>query len=249
MAHRIHSRRSLLLLSFLFGVSAASSGSLFGDFDYSNATYWEERYRKSGPGVFEWYGLKWPILKAAVGEHLRPESRLLHLGTGSSALPEDMHRDGYRQQVGVDISTVVVDRMREKLGHLEPGLTFQVEDALNLTFQDASFDVVLEKGTLEAVGSDRDCSLADEGCEMVAAERALLIEAFRILRPGGLLLSVADELLPFSWLRSAGLERLEHVKIGEKDGLPMPKMVYLCFKGGVSDLGAGGEAAAARPEL
>merc|ERR1711920_972738 len=95
--------------------------------------------------------------------------------------------------------------MQGRLGHLAPGLEFVVGDALRMNFSSSSFDVVMEKGTLEALGSDRTCLLVDPGCEMLAVEKKVLLEAFRVLRPGGILISVADDIKPFDELWKQGL--------------------------------------------
>jgi len=233
------SRRWPLLLGLL-ATAWAYSDLLMDSFDYSNAAYWEQRYTKQANQAFEWYGLKWPLLKPALGTLVQKGHRILHMGTGNSPVPEEMHRDGYLQQVAVDISGAVISQMASRLGHLAPSLEFQVEDALNTSFGDASFDVVLEKGTMEAVGADRNCALFDEGCEMVPPEKALALEALRLLRPGGLFVSVADEFKAFPELWAQGLERVEKVEISEKDGIPVPKQVFLLFKASAPAEGSDG---------
>lgn len=199
-------------------------------FDYSNPDYWEKRYKKQVGKSFEWYGVKWQILKRILEPHLQREHHILHVGTGNSELPEEMHSDGYLHQVGADVSKNVISQMSSKHQRLAPALSFQVDDALRSNFADGSFDVIIEKGTMEAVGSDRDCVLADEGCQMLVPEKMLLLEAFRLLRPGGILISVADELQSFPELDAKGLLRIERVNLTEKDGLPVPKVIFLCFK-------------------
>lgn len=125
--------------------------------------------------------------------------------------------------------------MGAKLGHLAPGLEFRVEDALRTSFEAETFDAVLEKGTLEALSADRDCTLFDKGCEMLPSEKGVVLEAFRLLRPGGIFVSIADELVEFKELRGHGLEKIEEVKLTEKDhGIPVPKKLFLCFKSKMS---------------
>merc|ERR1719145_264619 len=141
-----------------------------------------------------------------------------------------MYRDGFRSQVAVDISSTVITQMQEKLGHLAPDLEFAVADAMKTGYPDASFDVVLEKGTMEAVGAERDCPLADESCEMVPLEKAVALEAMRLVKPGGIFVSIADEIKPFKEMHAAGLARVEVAPLGEKDGIPVPKNVFLCLR-------------------
>lgn len=201
-------------------------------FDYANPSYWDERYGKQRGGKYEWYAVTWSILNETLRPFVKRESRILHLGTGNSELPRQMHEDGYHNQLAVDISGVVIDEMRERHKQLAPGLTFGVEDALNMSVSDASFDVVIEKGTLDAVGSIRDCSLSgahpDPGCELSPPEKALMLEVFRVLRPGGLFVAIADDFAVFPELTELG--RVEKVRKGERDGLPINKTIHLAFK-------------------
>jgi len=203
-------------------------------FDYSNPDYWDQRYKKQ-TGTFEWYALKWNILNETLSPHVFREHRILHLGTGNSALPQQMHDDGYHNQLAVDISATVISQMKEKYVHLAPRLEFSVEDCLKTSFPDASFDVIIEKGTLEALSADRNCGLDMEGCTMLPVEKQLFLEGFRILKPGGLFVSIADEVEDFPELRAQGLVKLETVKIREDQGIPVPKVLFKLFKGNLAD--------------
>lgn len=221
------------LLCLLLG-SHSRCVDMSDSFDYSSPTYWDKRYAKQ-EGTFEWYGVKWPVLEKILQPYVQPESRLLHIGTGNSKLPEDMYHAGFHNQVAADISETVITKMTAKLGHLAPGLEFRVEDALRSSFEAESFDAVFEKGTLEALAADRDCGLFEPGCQMLAGEKGCVLEAFRVLRPGGIFVSVTDELERFKELESAGLERMETIALTEKEhGIPIPKTLYLCFKSKVS---------------
>ena len=46
--------------------------------------------------------------------HLKPTDRILVLGCGNSALSMDLYRDGFKDVTSVDLSPVVVDRMRQQ---------------------------------------------------------------------------------------------------------------------------------------
>merc|ERR1712224_923903 len=107
-------------------------------------------------------------------------------------------------------------QMKTKHGSLAPSLEFQVEDATRTSFAAESFDAVLEKGTLEALAADRDCSLHERGCEMQLQEKNVVLEAFRVLRPGGIFVSITDELAKFKELEKKGLDRIEVIKLTEK---------------------------------
>ena len=79
--------------------------------------------------------------------HLRPSDRILILGCGNSALAFDLCRDGMRNITSLDISPVVINRMRAAAASLGwPHLVWTVGDMLSLPYPDGAFDVVIEKG-------------------------------------------------------------------------------------------------------
>lgn len=93
---------------------------------------------------------------------------VLEVGCGTGVLTRALAGlPGVGGVVGVDLAESLVARARE----LAPGLRFERADARSLPFADASFDVVVFDSTLSHVPEP---------------ERALA-EAFRVLRPGGLL--------------------------------------------------------------
>ncbi|XP_062311898.1 LOW QUALITY PROTEIN: EEF1A lysine methyltransferase 4-like, partial [Osmerus eperlanus] len=69
---------------------------------------------------------------------------------GNSAMSVDMHRAGYHSICNIDYSSVAIDTMSTR--HADcPGMSWLHMDARQLSFPDGSFDVVLEKGTLDAM--------------------------------------------------------------------------------------------------
>lgn len=61
-----------------------------------------------------------------------------------------MYNDGFKQIVNTDFSPTVIDKMAEKYRAL-PEMTWQVMDITNMIYEAALFDVILEKGTLDAL--------------------------------------------------------------------------------------------------
>lgn len=53
--------------------------------------------------------------------------------------------------MNIDVSNVVIKQMQR---HAKPGLEYILMDALNMTFKDSEFSVVLDKGTLDALMPD-----------------------------------------------------------------------------------------------
>lgn len=71
-------------------------------------------------------------------------------GCGNSALSYDMYQAGYTSITNVDYSSICVESMAER--HKDCAqLSWLCMDARRLAFPDGVFDVVLEKGTLDAM--------------------------------------------------------------------------------------------------
>jgi len=206
-------------------VSAIPADELGG---YADEAYWDKRYADA-PRKHEWYSLDWRILNSTLGPRISASARVLHVGIGNSDLASQMYDAGFRSQVACDISSEVVRQMRERYVALAPHLEFAAEDATNLSFPDESFDLVLEKATLQALGSERQCGLGEEGCRPSPAEDALITEAFRVLKPGGLFASVSDEILIPKALH-ANISSGEQVPLGKELGVVIPKNLFLAWK-------------------
>lgn len=59
-----------------------------------------------------------------------------------------MHHEGYSRQTSVDFSAVVIEAMETKYAEL--GTSWRVMDVRDLHLEDASVDVAIDKGTLDA---------------------------------------------------------------------------------------------------
>ncbi|KAL6620195.1 hypothetical protein ACP70R_035334 [Stipagrostis hirtigluma subsp. patula] len=159
--------------------------------DYGAAAYWDARYSSSSgspaPGggggggeFFDWYQT-YPALRPLLRACLPASSRFLMLGCGNSLLSEDMAKDGYQDIVNIDISSVVIEQMREKHADV-PQLTYMQMDVRDMSvFGDESFDCVLDKGTLDAMMCADD---APHGASKMLAEVA------RLLQPRGIYLLI-----------------------------------------------------------
>jgi len=150
---------------------------------FADKEYWEERYKNTKREHFDWYGT-WAssssvTIKPHVVSHFPSNvSTILNIGCGNSRMPQELADDGYPEVISIDISDVAVEKMATKFAHI-PGLKFLQMDATKMTFQDNSFDVVFDKGTLDA--------LYTGSAEMV---KNVIPEVYRVLRPGGIFVSV-----------------------------------------------------------
>lgn len=75
---------------------------------------------------------------------------LVCVGCGNSSLSEDMYRDGFHNITNVDYSTVVVENMKNRSEEAR-SMQWLVMDIKDLKFESGSFDIVIEKATLDAL--------------------------------------------------------------------------------------------------
>ncbi len=98
----------------------------------------------------------------------------------SQSLPSDLHALGYTNQLSVDFSQVVIDAMSTKYAHLNQ--EWQVMDIRDIQLPDASVDVAIDKGTLDAMIHG---SLWDPPAEVLENIGKYVDEVARVLRSGG----------------------------------------------------------------
>ncbi|XP_077188691.1 eEF1A lysine and N-terminal methyltransferase [Paroedura picta] len=151
--------------------------------DFGSAGYWERFFRERGERAFEWYG-EWEELRGPLERYLRRRDSILVVGCGNSEMSEQLYDDGYQSIVNVDISERAIKQMGERSAALRPTMTYLVMDVLQMDFPDGCFQVVLDKGTLDAL-------LTDSEEPTVARAERMFDEISRVLQFGGRYLCVS----------------------------------------------------------
>jgi SAM-dependent methyltransferase len=135
---------------------------------YGDAPYWEARYAAE-PTPFDWY-VEYERLAPLLHRYVRRDAAVLHVGAGLSRLQEGMATaGGYADVLNVDISEVAVAAMAARHAALAPALSYAVADVRAMPeLADASFDAVVDKGTLDALvcgtSAARDAARALQEC-------------------------------------------------------------------------------------
>lgn len=135
---------------------------------YGAAAFWDQRYEHE-TATFDWLQ-SWDSIKPVLQPHLRAGARILMLGCGNSPMSEQMHAEGFTNITNVDISPHAIRLMKGRAeakdltcmynppqrsnvltSTVSHGVCYlrasdQVMDVTKLTFPDASFDLVIDKG-------------------------------------------------------------------------------------------------------
>lgn len=173
--------------------------------------YWEDRYVNDPPRedeeTFDWladYAKVGPVLEEWIGSC--KEGRTLITGCGNSKLTECMARDGkWKNLFSIDCSQTVIRVMEERTRkNLAPEvaeqIAWEVQDIREMTYPGESFDVIVDKATVDALLADKSEQDEDGVCPDVAKT---LNEFVRVLKPKGYFIWIS-----FGRPKSALLTRL-----------------------------------------
>ncbi|KIM44617.1 hypothetical protein M413DRAFT_442578 [Hebeloma cylindrosporum] len=152
---------------------------------YGSREYWDQRYSEEGNDEsFDWFKSY-----ADLADHLHgliPEksSRILMLGCGNSKLSEDMWEDGYRNIVNIDYSGILIEQMQKRHSQCRPEMEWREMDVRDLAFEDESFDVAIDKGTMDAMMTTKG-DVWDPPHQVIHDCNKEVDETLRVLRKGG----------------------------------------------------------------
>lgn len=193
--------------------------------DFTSKENWDKFFTLRGAGdSFEWYTewrfLRDPLLSqlssvpsaAAASSDATRGIRILVPGCGNSRVSELLYDAGFQQITNIDFSKIVVSDMLRRNVRSRPEMRWQVMDMTDMQFADESFDVVFDKGGLDALMEP------EVGSELGSK---YLKEVKRILKSGGkyLCLTLAEShvirllfnLFRFGWKTSIHAVPKEHV--------------------------------------
>ena len=188
--------------------------------EFGEDNYWENRYKEKNE-EYEWYQ-PWSAIRNYVLPLLNQcESKdILNLGCGNSPMSIEMLKEGFNRITNIDISLSVIKQMKERYKS-EPKAEWISMDCTKLEFLQNSFDAIIEKGTIDALSCKND--KGNSVCK-------LLKESFRVLRDGGVFLSISfgKPSLRLNYFREANLgwKVLDPIEIPK---IMIPNQYYYLF--------------------
>ncbi|KAL5715104.1 hypothetical protein ACHQM5_016980 [Ranunculus cassubicifolius] len=157
---------------------------------YLDPTYWDERF--SSEEHYEWFK-DYSHFQNLIQKYIPPnsESSVVELGCGNSKLGEELYKDGITDITCIDLSPVAVQKMQKRL--LDKGykdIKVLVANMLQLPFAEESFDVVIEKGTMDVLFVDSGDPW-NPRAETVEKVTTMLKEVHRVLKRDGIFISIS----------------------------------------------------------
>ncbi|RZF35487.1 hypothetical protein LSTR_LSTR013131 [Laodelphax striatellus] len=146
------------------------------DSDFTKKDYWDSFFVKRGNEAFEWYG-EYRELRGIFEKYIKISDSILVIGCGNSNLSVDLYDAGYKSMMNIDIGNVAIKQMQRKCKKRN-GLVFKQMDVQKMEFEDGTFNVALDKGTLDALLP----KVTDESQETVLN---MFKDISRVLKIGG----------------------------------------------------------------
>eukprot|EP00210_Caulerpa_lentillifera_P005556 g5315.t1 len=152
--------------------------------EYAKQAYWEERFKTEEQ--HEWFA-HYSQFSHLLNPHLKPTDRILILGCGTSSLPTDLLHAGFNNVLATDASHTLIKKLQKKAS--ASGVEYEVADMFELPYKNASFDVVIEKGTLDVIFTESK-SMWTVPEEVSQKMKLACQQIYRVLKNEGSLFSI-----------------------------------------------------------
>ena len=154
--------------------------------DYSSLDFWEKRYTNEHLEIFEWYQT-YESLREIIIEYIKPESKILNIGSGTSKFAEDLFYEGVKNVVNIDFSESAIRLLEEHLQEQQIESKCIKMNVLDMKeFNDEEFNLVFDKALLDSI------LCGENGLDTV---KIMLKEIYRVLCEEGyyIIVSNSDE--------------------------------------------------------
>lgn len=153
---------------------------------YKTKEYWDDRFQTEE--TYDWL-LTYSHVKQYISPYLKPEHKILIVGCGNSTFSADLYDAGFQNIVNIDFSKIVINRMAD-VHKSRSHMTWLEMDMCDLTFDDSTFDVVIDKATMDALLVDEG-SVWDPEADIIASVDKMCRDISRVLSPQGVFLQIS----------------------------------------------------------
>ena len=193
--------------------------------NYGDKNYWGERYDEQSGTTFDWLEDYESIKPIIDNLGVKKESRILNVGCGNSEFSEKMFDEGYNHNYNIDICQNVIDFMKSR-NKDRKGLHFDVMDVCDMAYKDETFDLVIDKSTIDAL-------LCGDHSFMIVAK--MLKEISRVLKTGGYYIIISygkpeNRMIHLERDHLAFEVQIYTIKRAEEDEQEKIHYVYICKK-------------------
>lgn len=128
--------------------------------DFHEKAYWKSRF--DGETAFEWLVPSGDFFDQVIRHQIGPQTRVLHLGFGTSDLQNHIRSAGCEDVLNIDFEPTAITRGQDlemrQFGDVR--MSYAVADATDLPAEfDGQFDLVVDKSTADAVSCGGDAAL------------------------------------------------------------------------------------------
>lgn len=189
--------------------------------EFSDPAYWKEFFAKR-KSPFEWYG-DWEQVGEVIERYLRPADRILQIGCGNSTLADKLWDCGFRQVTSIDTDAGVIRDQSARNAKHRPELQFLVADATKMPFESSSYNVLLDKGTLDALYPTTSNVDSESHKSQMSTVFGMFAEVDRILATSGRYIIVSLAQAP---LLNAFLETFAEKTLLPASSAPVPSTLH-----------------------
>lgn len=171
----------------LVAVAEKKAGGQVVNEDFKKHEYWDARFETEEQ--YDWL-CTYSSLRSHLIPFLKPSDRILVVGCGNSTFSADLYDDGFRNITNIDYSANVVQAMAAKHSIARPEMLWIEMNMLKLSFDTASFDVVIDKAAMDAIMVDEgDLWHPKEEC--IQSAHDMCIGIARVLTERGIHLQIS----------------------------------------------------------
>ena len=154
--------------------------------DYSSLSFWEKRYTNEHLEIFEWYQT-YESLREKIVEYIKPEYKILNVGSGTSKFAEDLFYEGIKNVTNIDFSESAVRLLEEHFEEQQIQSKCLKMNVLDMKdFQEGEFNLVFDKALLDSILCGEDA---------LETVKTMLKEIYRVVADEGyyIIVSNSDE--------------------------------------------------------